>query len=165
MRALAIAEFTTKISGLPARSHMSTVAPTARKSCGLGRVGTTTSSATAITLWIAMVIAGGVSITASLKPWLRKIARSVASRATVVWANAGNSACRSFHQSASDACGSMSINTTGPAPARWAWTARCPDRVVLPEPPFCEASAKMRNVKSLAPVNGEYNRHRIADRS
>jgi hypothetical protein len=47
----------------------STVAPTARKSCGLGRVGITISSASAITDWIAMVIAGGVSITASEACW------------------------------------------------------------------------------------------------
>ena len=34
--ALGVAALTTKISGLPARSHRSTVAPTARRSCGLG---------------------------------------------------------------------------------------------------------------------------------
>ena len=32
--------------------------------------------------------------------------------------------------------GSISISTTGPAPASWACTARCPDKVVLPDPPF-----------------------------
>ena len=32
MRALGVAAFTTKMSGLPARSHRSTVAPTARRS-------------------------------------------------------------------------------------------------------------------------------------
>ena len=89
MRALGVAALTTKISGLPARSHRSTVAPTARRSCGDGRVGTTISSATWITLWIAMVIAGGVSITASLKPCCRNASRSAASRATVVCAKAG----------------------------------------------------------------------------
>ena len=67
-----------------------------------------------------MVIAGGVSITASLKPCWRRIARSLARRATVVCAKAGYSASRSFHQSASEPCGSMSISTTGPAPARCA---------------------------------------------
>src|SRR3546814_3540242 len=56
--AFGVAPFTTKTRGLPARSHRSTVAPTARKSCGLGLVGTTISSATEITLWMAMVMAG-----------------------------------------------------------------------------------------------------------
>ena len=72
----------------------------------------------------AMVMAGGVSMTASLKPCWRRIMRSEARRATVVWAKAGNSASRSFHQSEREPWGSMSISTTGPAPARWAWTAR-----------------------------------------
>src|SRR5690606_41369804 len=97
-----------------------------------------------MTDWIAMVIAGGVSITASLKPCCRRIARSLASRATVVCANAGYSASRSFHQSAREPWGSMSISTTGPAPARCAWTARCPESVVFPDPPFCEANASTR---------------------
>ena len=73
MRALGVAPLTTKTSGLPARSHRSTVAPTARRSCGLGRVGTTISSATEMTDWIAIVMAGGVSMTASLKPCSRKV--------------------------------------------------------------------------------------------
>src|SRR5690606_17696378 len=49
-----------------------------------------------------------------------------------------------FHQSASEPWGSMSISTTGPAPARCAWTARCPESVVFPDPPFCEANASTR---------------------
>src|SRR5215210_2368167 len=144
MRAFAVAALTTKISGLPARSHKSTVAPTARRSCGLGRVGMTSSSPTAITLWIAMVIAGGVSMTARRKPCWRRTSRSDARRATVVWAKAGMSASRSFHQSARLPCGSMSIRQTGPAPASCACTARCPDRVVFPDPPFCDAIARTR---------------------
>ena len=48
--------------------------------------------------WIAIVIAGGVSMTASLKPCWRRISKSDASRATVVWAKAGRSVSRSFHQ-------------------------------------------------------------------
>ena len=103
----------------------------------------------AITDWIAMVMAGGVSITASLKPCWRRIARSLARRATVVWAKAGKSSSRSFHQSASEPCGSMSISTTGPAPARCAWTARWPDSVVFPEPPFCDANASTRKACPL----------------
>src|SRR4051794_30960241 len=54
------------------------------------------------------------------------------------------SASRSFHQSARLPCGSMSIRQTGPAPESWACTARWPDRVVLPDPPFCDANAKTR---------------------
>src|SRR3546814_5428419 len=54
------------------------------------------------------------------------------------------SASRSFHQSASEPWGSISIRTTGPAPASWACTARWPDKVVLPEPPFCDARASTR---------------------
>jgi hypothetical protein len=38
----------------------------------------------------------------------------------------------------------MSIRQTGPAPDNWACTARCPDKVVLPDPPFCDAIAKTR---------------------
>ena len=53
----------------------------------------------------------------------------------MVWAKAGNSSSRSFHQSASEPWGSMSISTTGPEPARCAWTARWPDRVVFPDEP------------------------------
>src|ERR1700743_84279 len=49
MRARAVAALTTKISGLPWRSAISTVAPTARKSCGLGRGGTSTRAAWATT--------------------------------------------------------------------------------------------------------------------
>src|SRR5688572_26775027 len=104
----------------------------------------TISSATAMTLWIAMVIAGGVSITARRKPCWRRTSRSEASRATVVCAKAGMSAWRSFHQSARLPCGSISIRQTGPAPASCACTARCPDRVVLPDPPFCDAIARTR---------------------
>ena len=70
------------------------------------------------------VLAGGVSMTASLNPCWRKIARSEARRDTVVCANAGKSASRSFHQSAREPCGSISIKTTGPAPANCACTAR-----------------------------------------
>ena len=99
---------------------------------------------------------GGVSMTASLKPCWRRTARSLASRATVVWAKAGYSASRSFHQSASEPCGSMSIRTTGPAPARCACTARCPDKVVFPEPPFCEANANTR--KADPPLNSSARR-------
>src|SRR5690606_30601177 len=76
----------------------------------------------------------------------RNISRSAARRATVVCAKAGYSASRSFHQSASDPCGSISIRTTGPAPAYCAWTARCPDKVVLPDPPFCDANARTRTI-------------------
>ena len=49
IRARGVAALTTKSSGLPARSHRSTVAPTARKSCGLGRVGTARDIASTIT--------------------------------------------------------------------------------------------------------------------
>ena len=38
--------------------------------------------------------------------------------------------------------------TTGPAPARWACTAKCPERVVFPDPPFCDAKASTRNARS-----------------
>src|SRR5689334_11550555 len=91
-----------------------------------------------------MVIAGGVSMTARRKPCWRRTSRSEARRATVVWAKAGMSASRSFHQSARLPCGSMSIRQTGPAPDICACTARCPDKVVLPDPPFCDAKAKTR---------------------
>src|SRR3546814_6368993 len=94
-------------------------------------------------------MAGGVSRTASLQPCWRSISRSAARRATVVWAKAGRSVSRSFHQSASDPCGSMSISTTGPAPASWACTARWPERVDLPDPPFCEANARKRTTVHL----------------
>ena len=50
---------------------------------------TATRSTTAMTLWIAMVIAGGVSIIASLKPCWRNTSRSACNRATVVCAKAG----------------------------------------------------------------------------
>ena len=74
MRARAVAALMTKISGLPWRSAMSTVAPTARRSCGLGRVGTITRSAWATTWEIEWVMAGGVSITAMRTPILSNCA-------------------------------------------------------------------------------------------
>src|SRR6188768_4265359 len=38
----------------------------------------------------------------------------------------------------------MSMRQTGPAPASCACTARWPDKVVLPDPPFCDAIARTR---------------------
>ena len=60
--------------------------------------------------------------------------------ATLVWASAGYSSSRSFHHSVSEPCGSISTSTTGPAPARCAWTARWPDKVQLLRPIdyFCD---------------------------
>src|SRR3954467_5579559 len=54
------------------------------------------------------------------------------------------SASRSFPQSGRLPCGARSIRHSGPAPASCACTARCPDKVVLPDPPFCDAIAKTR---------------------
>jgi hypothetical protein len=88
-----------------------------------------------------MLIAGGVSTTTSRQPWALSRSRSAGSSASVVAQNAGTSLARSFHQAASEPCGSLSTIATGPMPASSAWTARCPERVVLPEPPFCEQSA------------------------
>ena len=74
------------------RSTMSTVPATARRSCGLGRVGMTTRSATLITRWIAMLIAGGVSITTRRQPSQRRRSRSPGSWASVVETKAGRDA-------------------------------------------------------------------------
>ena len=66
-------------------------------------------------------------------------------------AKTGVSACRAFHQAASEPCGSVSIKATGPDPAASASTPRCPDRVVLPTPPFWAQKARtciMRNYVS-----------------
>ena len=61
------------------------VAPTARRSCGLGRVGTTISSATEMTLWIAIVIAGGVSMTSNPAPTHSGLNREKYNRPLVAW--------------------------------------------------------------------------------
>lgn len=82
---------------------MSTVLPTARKSCGLGRVGISTKSASFTTSRIASVMAGGVSITASLKPAVAKAASFSGSSASVADASAGVSASREFHQADKEA--------------------------------------------------------------
>jgi hypothetical protein len=62
IRARDAAPLTTKIRGLPARSARSSVARTARRSCGLGRVGMTTRSLCSMTRRIGMLTAGGVSM-------------------------------------------------------------------------------------------------------
>src|SRR5207247_344467 len=64
MFARVAAPFMTKRNGFPAFLTMSTVAPMARRSCGLGRAGMRTKSAMAITRSIDAVRAGGVSISA-----------------------------------------------------------------------------------------------------
>lgn len=61
------APFTMKTMGFPAASTRSTVAPTARRSCGEGRVGISTR----ITARIDPVIAGGVSMITRRTPALR----------------------------------------------------------------------------------------------
>ena len=66
---------------------------------------------------------------------------SPGSCASVVEAKTGAALLRSFHHAASEPCGSVSIRATGPQLASSACTARWPDSVVLPEPPFCEQSA------------------------
>src|SRR5580658_4578084 len=85
------------------------------------------------------VIAGGVSITAMRKP-ARSSSASVSLRSRLpVFTKCGSSAVRAFHHCARLPCGSVSISETGPTPARQASTARCPDKVVFPDPPFCDA--------------------------
>ena len=123
MRARAVAPLMMKISGLLWRSAISTVAPTARRSCGLGRVGTITRSACATTWEIEAVMAGGVSITGdadahSVEPGQRlaQIQQPRLDEMRLLF-------LRAFHQCANEPCGSVSINATGPAPAREASTA------------------------------------------
>ena len=107
----------TKISGLPWRSAMSTVAPTARRSCGLGRVGTSTRSAWATTWEMDWVMAGGVSITAMRMPMRSSPASASSRSSSPALTKCGAGAWRAFHQCASEPCGSVSISATSPAPA------------------------------------------------
>src|SRR5690606_41586666 len=72
-------------------------------------------------------------------------------------ANAGVSLGRSFHQAASEPCGSVSIRATGPAPASSAWTAMWPASVVLPDPPFWEQSATTRSEEHTSELQSREN--------
>ena len=68
-----------------------------------------------------------------------------------------------------DPCGSVSTSATGPAPCRPASTAICPERVVFPDPPFCEANtmtridanirSSLRRAKSASPPARSIARH------
>ena len=134
----------TKITGLPWRSAMSTVAPTARRSCGLGRVGTITRSAWATTLEMDWVMAGGVSITAILMPaWCKPASASSRS------GEPGLDEMRRGRLARVPPMGQRALRIgvdqrdfagARPGPAS---TARWPDRVVLPEPPFWDAQTMM----------------------
>src|SRR5208282_102344 len=89
---------------------------------------------------IEFVMAGGVSMTATLKPeWLSRASASPNSSNPTL-AKRGVGIVREFHHSERLPWGSQSINATGPTPAISASTARWPDSVVFPEPPFCEAN-------------------------
>src|SRR6185437_12114695 len=161
MRARGVAALMTKTSGLSSRSMSSTVAPAARKSCGLGRAGMTTRSERPITSAIVASMAGGVSTTSSLIPSSRMRWISWASLQLLVRAKSGVSAARAFHHSDRLPCGSVSTSATGPKPVRSACTARCPASVVLPDPPFWEATAitcisSLRNSNFGSPSKGSY---------
>ena len=73
---------------------------------------------------------------ANLANHLQALDRAGIKLAIATLAKSGASAVRSFHQDASDPCGSQSIRATGPAPLCSATTPMCPARVVLPTPPF-----------------------------
>src|SRR5581483_10894726 len=85
-------------------------------------------------------MAGGVSTTAILMPACSRAASALARSGSPALTKWGVGARRAFHQWARDPCGSVSIKAISPAPARAASTARWPDRVVLPEPPFWDAA-------------------------
>src|SRR5262249_28100676 len=55
----------------------------------------------------------------------------------------GSGALREFHQCDRLPWGSVSISATGPTPALCASTARCPESVVFPVPPFCDAKTRI----------------------
>ena len=140
IRARWVAALRTKTKGLPSVSTSSAVPTIERRSCGLGRAGTITRSLSSMAWLTREEIAGGVSITAISTPRSRTRAKSSASVGTLVWTYKGVSALRAFHQSARLPCGSMSTSATKPAPLRSASTARWPASVVLPDPPFREAT-------------------------
>ena len=113
---------------------------------GGGLVGKITKSAKLTTSAIALVTAGGVSMTTSLKPAARASSKSCTRFVKTEWIKAGVAASRQFHHFAKLPCGSVSISATGPAPAISACTPICPASVVLPDPPFCEAKTITRIV-------------------
>src|ERR1700693_2402254 len=97
-RVLGLAWVTTNRKGFAAAWTSSTVLPTARRSCGLGRVGIRTRSAVATTARMESVMAGGVSITATAKPAVFSDESFWGRSAIVVVASAGESLSRTFHQ-------------------------------------------------------------------
>jgi hypothetical protein len=128
----------TNTSGRFALRAKSTVAPTARRSCGDGCTGTSTRSASPTTSATTGAAAGGVSISTSEAPAFlaaAKAALGVLSATTMT----GVSASLASHHKASPRIGSRSMTATGPAPARAASTAKSVAMVVLPAPPLREA--------------------------
>ena len=89
MRARGVAPLSTKTSDLSRFSTRSTVAPAARRSCGLGRVGMTTRSQTRMTCAMVAVIAGGVSKIRIWMPMSRIFCKSWTRRDMKVCAKTG----------------------------------------------------------------------------
>ena len=98
------------MNGLRFSWMISTVLPTARKSCGLGLAGMRTKVASLATALMASVMAGGVSIkTASYPAALRDESLAGSRNRESSAIKSGSPLSRTFHQSDSEPCGSRSI--------------------------------------------------------
>ena len=88
-------------------------------------------------------MAGGVSMTASRMPDFFSLRQRLAQLEQADLGEMRRRGLRAHSTNATDEpCGSVSISATGPMPASSASTARWPDKVVLPEPPFWEANTR-----------------------
>ena len=145
IRARGVAPLTAKTIGLPRPSMMSTVAPTARRSCGLGRVGMTTRSAWPTTALIVSATAGGVSMKTSLVPCARsflEVFLHVRER--------GLDECRAYRRRARSTsrrgCPAGRCRSARQGRRRRGRPRRRAGHTAssLPEPPFCEAKTMTR---------------------